>query len=166
MDKNYFALLYDYNYWANARVLAAAGRITPAEYIAPAGLSHGSLRATFVHTLNAEIIWRKRTQEGISPNSQLSEADYPTLEFLVDHWRSEEQAMRGYIDSLSNDDLDTVIRYQSTQGIPFENTLWKILAHVVNHGTQSRAEAGIALLAFGQSPGDLDMILYFRQQNG
>jgi hypothetical protein len=34
---------------------------------------------------------------------------------------------------------------------------------VVNHGTQSRAEAGIALTLFDQSPGDLDMILFFRE---
>jgi uncharacterized damage-inducible protein DinB len=38
------------------------------------------------------------------------------------------------------------------------------LVHMVNHGTQFRAEAGIALTAYGQSPGDLDLLLYFREK--
>jgi uncharacterized damage-inducible protein DinB len=38
------------------------------------------------------------------------------------------------------------------------------LAHVVNHGTQSRSEAAVLLTEYGQSPGDLDLILFLREQ--
>ena len=44
------------------------------------------------------------------------------------------------------------------------NVLWNLLAHVVNHGTQFRGEAGVALAAYGQSPGDLDLLLFFREK--
>ena len=162
MENSDIATLFDYNYWANARVLDAAERITVAQYSAPAGLSHGSLRATFVHTLAAETVWRLRCQ-GNSPASMLSEAEFPTLDLLRSRWRTEEQALRAYLAALSAAYLHVTIQYHTTKGIPYEEPLWNILVHMVNHGTQSRAEAGIALLAFGQSPGDLDMILYFRE---
>jgi uncharacterized damage-inducible protein DinB len=161
MEKSDIVTLFDYNYWATARVLEATNRITAEQYAAPAGLSHGSLRATLVHTLAAETVWRLRCQ-GSSPTSLLAEAEFPTLEVLRARWQAEEQAMRAYLAGINAADLHGTVRYHSTKGIPYDQTLWQILAHVVNHGTQSRAEAGIALLAFGQSPGDLDMILYFR----
>jgi uncharacterized damage-inducible protein DinB len=165
MDKRDIVTLFDYNYWATARVLDAAGRITSEQYVAPARLSHSTIRATLVHTLAAETVWRLRCQ-GNSPASLLSEADLPTLDLLRSRWREEEHAMRAYLAELRDSDLKDTIHYQTTKGISYEQPLWTILAHVVNHGTQARAEAGIALLAFGNSPGDLDMSLYFREMKG
>ena len=37
---------------------------------------------------------------------------------------------------------------------------WQMLAHVVNHGTQHRAEAAALLTGVGRSPGELDMIFF------
>jgi uncharacterized damage-inducible protein DinB len=166
MEKKDILTLYDYNYWANARILAATERITSAQFVALANLSHGSLQSTLVHALGAEIVWRVRCQEGASPAALPAEADFPTMESLWKRWWEEEQAMRAYLASLSEEQLKGTIQYKSTKGVPFEQSLWKILAHVVNHSTQCRSEAGIALLSFGQSPGDLDMILYFRERKG
>jgi uncharacterized damage-inducible protein DinB len=41
-------------------------------------------------------------------------------------------------------------------GVP----VWQMLVHVVNHGTQHRAEAAALLTAEGRSLGELDMINY------
>lgn len=71
--------------------------------------------------------------------------------------------MRAYLDSLRVSDLTGLVRYTNTKGVAFENILWKILLHVVNHGSQFRAEAGVLLAEYGHSPGDLDLILYVRQ---
>lgn len=68
--------------------------------------------------------------------------------------------MRAYLASLTEDDLSQPLAYVTTAGRPFSSTLWHILVHVVNHGTQHRAEIAQVLTQLGHSPGDLDMILY------
>ncbi|MDQ5854714.1 MAG: damage-inducible protein DinB, partial [Chloroflexota bacterium] len=52
--------LFDYNAWANNRVLEPAGHLPPEQFAAPAPVSFGSLRGTLVHLLSAEQTWRLR----------------------------------------------------------------------------------------------------------
>ena len=164
MNKSDILTLYDYNYWATARVLNAAAKLTPDQFTASAGVSHGSVRGALVHTLGAEAVWRLRCAESISPSTLPDEQDFPTVDVLRERWAEEEQKMRAYLNSLSDESPNQTVTYKTTKGVPFENVLWNLLVHVVNHGTQFRAEAGIALTAFGQSPGDLDLLLYFREK--
>lgn len=164
MNKSDILTLFDYNYWANARVMNAAAKLTPDQFIASAGLSHGSVRGALVHTLGAEMVWRLRCAEGISPAALPDEKDYPTVDVLRDRWAAEEQKMRAYLNSLGDEALNQTVQYKTTKGVSFDNVLWNLLVHVVNHGTQFRAEAGIALTAYGQSPGDLDLLLYLREK--
>jgi uncharacterized damage-inducible protein DinB len=166
MNNNDFLTLYDYNYWANARILKAAANVTADQFTAPFNLSHGSLRGALVHVLAAETVWRLRCQEGISLAALPAENEFPSLEALRERWAAEETAMRSFLASLTDERLAQKIRYTTTKGVPFENMLWHLLAHVVNHGTQFRSEAAIALTEYGQSPGDLDMLFYFRQTGG
>ncbi len=92
----------------------------------------------------------------------ISEEEFPSLASLRARWQAEEKAMREYLAGLQSDDLVTRIGYTTTIGMPFETTLWHILAHVVNHGTQYRSEAGVLLTQLGHSPGDLDLIAFIR----
>ena len=166
MNKNDILTLFDYNYWANACVMDAAAGVAPEQYRAPAGLSHGSLRGALVHVYAAEVVWRLRCQEGISLPALPTEQEFPTLKILRESWQTEEAKMRAYLATLSDADVQGTIRYITTKGVPYENVLWNLLVHVVNHGTQFRGEAGIALTAYGHSPGDMDMLQFFRQRAG
>ncbi len=164
MNKYDILTLYDYNYWANARVLQAAANLAPEQFTAPAGLSHGSVRGTLVHILGTETVWRLRCAEGVSLSALPNEKDIPTIEVLRERWLAEEQKMRAYLNSLGDEALNQTVQYKTTKGVPFENVLWNLLAHVVNHGTQFRGEAGVALTTYGHSPGDLDLLLFFREK--
>ncbi|MFN8457174.1 MAG: DinB family protein [Anaerolineae bacterium] len=164
MHKTDISTLFDYNYWANDRVLKAVARVSPEQFTAPAGLSHGSVRGALAHILAAEIVWRLRCQEGISPAALPEEAEFPTLESLRLRWTDEERAMRAYVAGLTDDMLNSSVHYTTTKGVPQATILWQVLAHVVNHGTQFRAEAGVALSQYGHSPGDLDLIQFVRER--
>ena len=156
--------LFDYNYWATGRILAAAERLTGEQYAAAVpGLSYGSVRTTLVHMLAAESIWRRRCLAGESPTALLREADYPTLAALRRLWVEEEAAMRDGLARLSDERLAGPLEYHTTNGTPMrEAHLWRLLVHVVNHGTQHRAEVAVALTAWGWSPGDVDYVVYLR----
>lgn len=155
-------LLYDYNAWANARVLDAAARLTPDLFTAPEPVSFGSLRGTLVHILGAEWIWRARCMAGLSPARLLDEADFPTLAVVRDRFAQEAREMRRFLANLDDGALDQNLRYANTHGVAHETPLWQVLLHVVNHGTQFRAEAAVVLSAHHASPGDLDLIAFLR----
>jgi len=158
--------LLDYNYWATGCILAAAEGLTAEQYAAVVpGLSYGSVRATLVHMLAAEVIWQRRCLAGESPTTLLREADFPTLAALRRLWAEEESAMREGLARLSDERLAGPLEYRTTNGTPLrEAQLWRLLVHVVNHGTQHRAEAAVALTAWGHSPGDVDYVIYLRGQ--
>ena len=60
MNKQDIQLLFDYNRWCNARILGAAAQLTTEQFLAPGTFPHGGLRATLVHALFAEWVWRLR----------------------------------------------------------------------------------------------------------
>ncbi len=157
--------LFAYNEWANGRILAAVEGLSEAQYTAAVpGLSHGSVRATLVHALAAERIWRQRCLACESPASLLREADLPAFDALRARWAEEAAALRDGLAGLTDEALAASLDYRTTSGEPMRETLWRLLVHVVNHGTQHRAEAAVALTAFGRSPGDVDLIIYLRQR--
>lgn len=164
MNAAEIGLVFDYNYWANARILETARALDAAQFTAPAGLSHGSVRGTLVHLLAAETVWRQRCQEGLSPSTMLAETDVPTLPALEARWAEEERRVRAWLPSLDDRALGATVAYKNTKGVPGEGVLWQILVHVVNHGTQTRSEAAVALTRFGHSPGDLDLFLFLRRR--
>ncbi len=154
--------LYDYNYWANARILDTAARADPAVLSRPTGLPYDSVLGVLAHLLAGEHIWRVRCQEGLSPKSLLSVKDFPDLHSLRVRWGAEEKAMRAYLAGLSDASLTGAMRYRSTDGRENSTPLWQVLLHLVNHGTQHRAEAAAELTRAGQSPGDIDYMVYIR----
>lgn len=167
MNSDDIKLIYEYNYWANHRILTACARVSPEQYTAsasPLGTGYESLRATVVHILDAEHNWRLLCQGGeVADWSELTEADLPTLESLQARWQTEEQEMRAFIGSLSDDDLQGIVRYTLETGTERERVLWHCLFHLANHGTQHRSEAAALLTSYGQSPGDFDFTLFLNE---
>jgi len=160
MNVSYFSMLYGYHYWANERILRAAENVSAVQFLA-ATESRWSLRKTLVHTMSAEWIWLSRWR-GVSPKAGLNEDDFPTLESIRTRWRAGEQEMRAFLAALNDEALQRVVQYTNTRNQPFAFPLWQLMAHVVNHGTQHRAEAAALLTDWGYSPGDMDLSLFLR----
>jgi uncharacterized damage-inducible protein DinB len=65
---------------------------------------------------------------------------------------------------LTDDAVSKTITYMNQYGEPNEQPLSQLIAHVVNHGTQFRAEAAVRLTQLGLLSGDLDLIIFLRQR--
>jgi uncharacterized damage-inducible protein DinB len=163
MNTNEILTFFNYNYWANKKILETAEALDEEQFIEPAKVSFKSLRGTLIHILGTEWMWRMRSQEGISPAAMITEINFPTLNAIRLGWQTEEQAMRNFLGRLDDTDLSRKISYSTSRGLKYETPLWQILVHVVNHGTQFRSEAAILLTEKDHSPGDLDLILYLRE---
>ena len=157
--------LFDYNSWARDRILRAAASASDAELRRDVGLPSSSVFGTLVHTLSAEHVWRLRCAEGVSPTALFDPADFADLDAIVGRWQQEAQQMRDFLGGLSDADCAESINYRTTGGSSQTQLLWRILAHVVNHGTQHRSECAHALTSFGHSPGDVDLIRFEREWN-
>lgn len=167
-------LLYDYNDWADARILAACARVSPQQYAAPTtcGTGRGGLRATMVHML--DNIWQQRitlqgyyqqplADEAAYDATELHEDAFPTFEALRERWLTEQREMRAYIDTLTEETLNGVIRYV-IPGVVREHVVWHILLDVTYHATQHRSEAAVLLTGYGQSPGDYDFTMFLNER--
>lgn len=157
--------LFQYNEWANLRILDRASGMSAGHLTAEAGVSHGTLLGTLLHTYAAELVWRQRCQEHVSLPRVPTLTDFRDLPTLQASWLNEMRLMRDFLASLSSSDLGAAIGYSSTKGVAYSTPLWQILLHVVNHGTQFRSEAAVQLSQAGASPGDLDFIAYLRMQS-
>jgi uncharacterized damage-inducible protein DinB len=152
----------DYNYWRRDLILAQASKLTPAQLDAPNTYPDKSLRATLVHMLGAEIIWRSRLQLGISPTTFLAPSDVPTLADIQQKWRAEETTMREFVSQLDDTTTNRVVEYKATNGSIGNGVTWRLLMQVVFHGMQHCADCAQMLTDFGHSPGNIDYLMYQR----
>lgn len=155
--------LYDYTFWAHARVLDATVQVSDEQFVATPLAGLGSLHSILTHTLGAERLWLRRWR-GDSPSRMLQLGEVPTLAALRALWDESEQELRAFVAGLSGADLAQVIDYRNLAGKPLREQLGRMLLHLANHGTQHRSECAALLTAFGHSPGDLDLIVYLRQR--
>jgi uncharacterized damage-inducible protein DinB len=163
MNTGDILLIYNYNYWATHRILAACAHVSPEQYQAPTGHSWGSLRHTLAHTLDAEYSWRMLCQHQ-TLTFDMPEDAFPTLAILEQHWHEEERAMREYLALLTDEDLTGYVRYTTPEGNKRERVLWHCLLHVVNHGTQHRSEAAAIVTGYGFSPGEIDFTVFLNER--
>jgi len=71
------------------------------------------------------------------------------------------RALEGVADAADRDGAQAKIAYRDMKGSPYEQPLWQILLHVVNHGTHHRGQAA-GFLAVMATPASIDLIAFYR----
>ena len=150
MQPDEVRFLYAYDRWATERVLAVLDGLEPEIWGRAGVVGDRGLGAILVHQLGAAARWRHSFQQtGEGPELELE--PLLTVDELRGRWLIEWAAVDAWLPTVS----EGFIAYVH-EGVP----IWQMLVHVINHGTQHRAEAAALLTAEGRSPGELDLINY------
>jgi uncharacterized damage-inducible protein DinB len=151
-------LLFAYERWATRQVLTVLDGLDPALWSRPNEVGERGLGSILVHHLGASQRWRIGLQtQGADEGPEPELEPLPTIDEVRERWQAEWVAVDAWLPTLT----DEVVQYVH-DGVP----IWVMLVHVVNHGTQHRAEAAATLTADGRSPGELDLINYAEEQAG
>jgi len=158
-------LLYEFDAWANHRVLDACAALTPEQFTQPLGSSFSSVRDTLAHIMDAQWLWLERWR-GRSPATFPQAKDYPDLARIRTRWAKIEADLLGFVRSLTATGLERSLSYQNTRGVRFTNPLWQMLQHVVNHGSYHRGQATTLLRQLSARPVATDLIGFYRERSG
>ena len=148
--------LFAYDRWATRRVLAALDGLDPAVWARADVVGERGLGAILVHQLGAAQRWRLSFQQEEGDAPEPEREPLPTIDGLGARWDTEWEAVDAWLPGVT----DGFVAYVH-DGVP----VWTMLIHVINHGTQHRAEAAALLTAEGRSPGELDLINFVEEQS-
>jgi uncharacterized damage-inducible protein DinB len=162
MQLNAIRELYNYNHWANQRVISSVTPLTHEMFTRSMGNSFGSVRDTLAHILGAEWIWLERWL-GRSPKALLSASDFPTVQALKRRWATVRHDQNQYIQTLVADGLQDEVSYTNTKGECYAYALWRQMVHVVNHSSYHRGQITTLLRQIGAEPVSTDLLVYYDQ---
>jgi uncharacterized damage-inducible protein DinB len=158
-----FRLLYAYNSWANHRTLDSCAGLSLEQFTRDLGSSFRSVRDTLAHIYGAEWVWLERWR-GRVPNALPSPTDLPDFDSVRGRRAQHEANLDAFIASLTPSELERVIKYKNTQGMPFEGPLSPMLQHVVNHSSYHRGQIATLLRQLGAKPVSTDLIIFHRER--
>jgi uncharacterized damage-inducible protein DinB len=150
--------LFDYNYWARDRQLAACGSLSGGDFARPMGNSFPSLRETLAHLVWAEWLWLGRW-EGRSPQAGSLDGELPTLDAIVERWRLVERDVRGYLSGVTEEALALPLTYVNFQGERWTYPLWRTMMHLLIHQATHRGQVSTLLRQLGVAAPPVDFLV-------
>lgn len=160
MNEKYIHTLYRYNAWANARLWECIMALTDEQFVQDVGYSWGTVCGQVVHLMTVDERWFARIK-GIPLPDRLQPQDFPTRAAARAKWDEIENAVQEYAQSVDDAQLARLIDYDMPhRGGMKRNAVWQIMAHVVNHATDHRAQIMAMLHLLGAPTAEPDLMFY------
>lgn len=149
--KKYFTDLFNYNDWANRRVLII---------LEENQIQDEELLKLYSHVLSAQIIWLNRIKD--IPTSPFPIWEVYNLRELRSMTEESSANWENYLDKHTSQTFKEMINYQNSEGKKYESTLEEIITHVISHSAYHRGQIAKKLRERGIAPPDTDYIIYAR----
>ncbi len=151
--------LWEHHWWSFDQFLDEASRLSEEEFRRDLGMSYGSVHGALAHLVGAEMVWLKRVREGESVARIPGTEELPDLAAIETAW---EETRAGWQEVFEMEDLGRVVHYRNTKGQEFNDPLWRVLAHLVDHGATYRGVLIAALRLLGRTPPQTGLVVYTR----
>lgn len=149
--KAHFIQLFEYETWANERIINTLEAMPfPDER---------SLEL-FSHVLAARFIWLQRivNQKGYIPLWEKKD-----LLDCIELFRQTTRSWEEYLAGATENELNRVVAYTSTQGEPFLSKVSEIIVHLVNHSSYHRGQIVASLKGKVNPLPATDFIIFSRK---
>ncbi len=166
MNKDDIRLLYEYDRWANNRVLQAASALSDEQFTRDLGGSFRSVRDTLVHIIGGEWGWlaywkepalsvafttdlRKRRDALFHPER------FPNVAALQRKWAEVEKEQAEFVNGVTNESLQRMLPLRGTQ-----ISLAHLMQHLANHSTYHRGQIALMMRQLGAKPVATDFYVF------
>jgi uncharacterized damage-inducible protein DinB len=158
MTKDEIQLLYQYDRWANKRVLQAVSVLNTEQFTHDLGGSFRSVRDTLVHIIGGEWIWLAYWNEP-SPSSTFitdlrrrrdalfSTNAFPEVAAVQLKWVEVEREQAEFVNRVTNESLKKMLPFRTSQ-----LSLAHLMQHLVNHSTYHRGQIAVMMRQLDAEP--------------
>ncbi|MBI4928784.1 MAG: DinB family protein [Anaerolineae bacterium] len=158
MNADAFRHFYGYHFNENRSLWdSCITQLTPEQFTQAVGYSHGSVRDQVLHLISVDDVWFSELR-GVEPAPEFVPSDGDDRERIRAYWDGVEQKMRAILADLRDESL-----FEKPIVDPEEDrdlVVWQVLLHVVNHGTDHRAQLLRVLNDLGIKTSSQDYIFY------
>lgn len=151
-------LLYEYDRWANTRVLESTSALSLEEFTRDLGGSFRSVRDTVVHIIGGEWIWLRYWKDPPSTSALVTDLrtrrdllfnpeSFPNVGAVQLKWAEVEREQIAFVDGLTDDLLDKMLPFRATQ-----IRLMHLMQHMANHSTYHRGQIALMMRQLSAEP--------------
>jgi uncharacterized damage-inducible protein DinB len=170
MTKDEIQLLYEYDRWANNRVLQAASTLNAEEFTRDLGGSFASVRDTLAHIVGSEWGWLACWKEP-SPSSAFvtdlvwAQRDalfnanaFPDLAAVKLKWAEVEREQVEFVNRVTDESLARTLPVRTAQ-----ISLALLMQHLANHSTYHRGQVALMMRQLAAAPLATDFALFLME---
>ena len=170
MTKDDFQLLYEYDRWANNKVLQAASILSSEQFTRDLGGSFRSVRDTLVHIIAGEWIWLTywkepahslvvlqdlRTRRSILFNPD----SFSSVVQLQAKWAEIEKEQIEFVSCVTKELLEKMLPHRTTQA-----SLAHLMQHLANHSTYHRGQVALMMRQLNAEPVATDFHVFLLER--
>lgn len=174
--KQHFELMAAYNQRMNIKVYDAASHLDETALVEDRGAFFISIFGTLNHIVTGDTIWLKRfathpassnalsqITELLNPTS-LDQISFEDFDALYAHRRWLDEQIINWISGLADGDLDYILSYRNTKGVPANKRFSALILHFFNHQTHHRGQTSTLLSQAGEDIGVTDLLVLIPEE--
>jgi uncharacterized damage-inducible protein DinB len=158
MTKDDIQLLYEYDRWANNRVLQKASELSDEQFTRDLGGSFRSVRGTLVHIVSGEWGWLAYWKEPSHSSAFLTDlrtrrdalfnpVAFSNVAAVQLKWAEVEKEQIEFVNRATNESLEQMLPFRATQ-----IRLVHLMQHLANHSTYHRGQIALMMRQLDAEP--------------